>query len=234
MKTRHSPRRRSSSCSSSTSPRRRPAEQHGLSHGPVPIGAQRRHQRLDFVGVQDARQTPHPTQEGCTDLAAVAVAPGGQTPWHRIGHHAGITTDDEIAIEARDRSQTPLDGRGPTSPTRRRRSAPRSRRPSSGAAGRSRTEARPWGSPRRSLRRRPRRRRSGHGHRPAPWAGRALPEANSKNSSTSSWPTRYSWYTVGAKTTLKRRTPHHRTPPCRTSRPKKAPRTLSPGGGSPM
>ena len=87
------------------------AEQHGLGHGPVPIGAQRLHERFDLVGVQDARQTPHPAHERCAAFTSVTVAPSGQTPWHRIGHHAGVTPDDEIAIEARHRSQAPLDGR---------------------------------------------------------------------------------------------------------------------------
>jgi hypothetical protein len=88
------------------------AEQHGLGHGPVPIGAQRRHQRLDLVGVQDARQAPHPAHERCAAFAAVTVAPGGQATWHRIGDHTGVTSDDEISIEARHRGEAPLDGRG--------------------------------------------------------------------------------------------------------------------------
>jgi hypothetical protein len=105
MKTRHSPRRRSSSRSPEHLATPQTAEQHGLGHGPVPIGAQRRHERLDLVGVQDARQSPHPAHQRRTAFAAVSIAPGGQTPRHRIGHHAGVPSDDEVAIEARDTRQ---------------------------------------------------------------------------------------------------------------------------------
>ncbi len=40
------------------------------------------------------------------------VAPGRQASWHRVGDDAGIAPDDQIAIEARHRSEASLDGRG--------------------------------------------------------------------------------------------------------------------------
>ena len=40
------------------------AQQHRLGHGPVPLGAQRRHERLDLVEIQDPRQSPHTTHKG--------------------------------------------------------------------------------------------------------------------------------------------------------------------------
>ena len=75
-----------------------------------------RHERLDLVWVfkmRGRRLEPDPADQRSANLAAgLTVAPGGQTPWHRIGHDTGVTSDDEIAIEARHRGQTPLDGRG--------------------------------------------------------------------------------------------------------------------------
>ena len=52
------------------------AQQHRLGHGPVPLGAQRRHERLDLAEIQDPRQAPHTTHKRCATFTSVPVAPG--------------------------------------------------------------------------------------------------------------------------------------------------------------
>jgi hypothetical protein len=51
--------------------------------------------------------SPH---QGCAPLLS-AVAPGGQTPWHRIHRHRRVGASQQIPIEGRDRRQAPHDGR---------------------------------------------------------------------------------------------------------------------------
>ncbi len=41
-----------------------PSEHHGLGHGPIPLGAQRTHERLDLVGVEDPGKPAHSSHEG--------------------------------------------------------------------------------------------------------------------------------------------------------------------------
>ena len=88
-----------------------PTQQHRLHDRPVPLGAQRRHQRLDLGRLQDPRQSAHPAhQRHHTPPAAMAALARRQPTRHRV-RHADIAADDEIAVEARHRSQASLDRR---------------------------------------------------------------------------------------------------------------------------
>jgi hypothetical protein len=62
-----------------------PSEHHGLGHGPVPLGAQRSHERLDLVGIEDPGQSAHPAHERQAPPAPRAALAGGDAPGHRIG-----------------------------------------------------------------------------------------------------------------------------------------------------
>ena len=142
--TRHSPRRRSSRRRPITSAAAQPAQGHGLHHGPIPVGAQRPHQRGQLLGIQDARQAAHrPHQRLAPQLLAVPRPPGRQTPRDRVRLHPHIAAGDQIPIERRHRRQTPADRRRRQTRPRHQRSAPPSPLPAGDGAARSRTPSHP-------------------------------------------------------------------------------------------
>ena len=61
------------------------AEHHGLGHGPVPLGAQRSHQRVDLVGVEDPGQPAHAAHQRQAPTAPRAALTSGDAPGHRVG-----------------------------------------------------------------------------------------------------------------------------------------------------
>ena len=87
-----------------------PAQRHRLHHGPVPIRAQRPHQRGHLLGIQNARQPAHRAQQRLAPQLPPRT-PGRQTPRDRVRLHPHITADDQIPIQRRDRRQTPADRR---------------------------------------------------------------------------------------------------------------------------
>ena len=105
------------------------AQHHRLHHGPVPLGAQRRHQRGQLVGIQDARQSAHrPHQRLAPQLPSVrdaSAAPAGTG----LVVHPDIAAGDQIAIERRHRGQPTADRRRRQPRACHRRSAPPSPRP---------------------------------------------------------------------------------------------------------
>ena len=111
MNTRHSPRRRSESRRPEHLAAPEPSEHHGLGHGPVPLGAQRAHERLDLVGVEDPGQPAHPAHERQTASAARAALAGGDAPGTGLAVDVDVVAGDQVAIEARDRGQPALDRR---------------------------------------------------------------------------------------------------------------------------
>ena len=88
------------------------AQHHGLGHGTVALGAQRPHQRVDLVGIEDPGQPAHPAHQRQAPTAPRAALTSGDAPGHRVGRHVDVVAGDQVAIEARDRSQTALDRRG--------------------------------------------------------------------------------------------------------------------------
>ena len=89
------------------------AEHHGLGHGPVALGAQRPHQHVDLFGVEDPGQPAHPAYERQAPTAQRRAAlASGDAPGHRVGRDVDVVAGDQVAIEARDRSQSALDRPG--------------------------------------------------------------------------------------------------------------------------
>ena len=87
-----------------------PTQEHRLHDRPVPLRAQRLHQRLHLGRIQDARQSAHPAHQRHHTLpATMAALARWQTARHRVHRH--IAPGDEIPIEARHRSKTSLDRR---------------------------------------------------------------------------------------------------------------------------
>ena len=88
----------------------KPAQQHRLDHGPVAPRAQRGHQRIDLVRVNHARQGARGADEGHASHGPLAGAAHRQAARHRIAGHPGVSPNDQVLIESRDRGQTALDG----------------------------------------------------------------------------------------------------------------------------
>ena len=61
------------------------AEHHGLGHGPVPLGAQRSHERVDLVGVEDPGQPAHAAHQWQAPPAPRAALTCRDAPGHRVG-----------------------------------------------------------------------------------------------------------------------------------------------------
>ena len=74
-----------------------PAEHHRRDHGPVPVRAQGRGQRIDLSRRQDPRQPASNTHQRDTLTGAGPLPPGRQSPRHRIGRHvaAGLQEREE-------------------------------------------------------------------------------------------------------------------------------------------
>ena len=87
-----------------------PAQHHRLHHGPVPLGAQRRHQRGDLVGFEDPRQPAHRAHQRLTP-SVTSMPTRRQAPGHRVDVDTGIAAGDQIAIERRHRRQPTPDRR---------------------------------------------------------------------------------------------------------------------------
>ena len=86
------------------------AQDHGLDHGPIALGAQRRHERVDLGRLQDLWQRPgRPDQRHAPHHAPLPGPPRRQPPGHRVGGNAGVASGDQIGEEARQRRQPPLD-----------------------------------------------------------------------------------------------------------------------------
>ena len=146
------------------------AEHHGLGHGPVPLGAQRAHERLDLVGVEDPGQPAARHARAADRVQSVIGSGGWRCPRDRVGADVDVVAGDEIAIEGRHRGQPSLDRR------RREPKRPSAMRTTFSAPGLGRrwavTKAMTslgltWvgsSSP-------PRRRHSGRAHRPARCSG---------------------------------------------------------------
>ena len=210
-----------------------PAQQHRLDDGPIAFGAKRRHQRLDLRRLQDARQPANPShQRHHAALAAMSALPSRQASRHGVDRH--VAAGDEIAIEARQRRQPPLD--------RRRRQARAAVGDAHDLLG---TSSGPLlgDDEVEDISRRHLPRLLGHDgeerlqvmrirpHRGGPGpAMRERQELVDLLVADTPRPT-----TVGTRHALKRRKPHHQTPPGSDQhQPEEAPPTVSPEGGSPV
>ena len=76
------------------------AEHHGLGHRAVALGAQRPHERVDLVGVEDSRQPAHPAHQWQAPTAPRPALTCGDASGHRVGRHLNVIAGDQIAIEA--------------------------------------------------------------------------------------------------------------------------------------
>ena len=111
MNTRHSPKRRSSSRSPSTSQRRSPPSTIAST-----IARSRRVRSAPSSastspGSRITRQAPHAAHQRHTALPAAAAPPRRQPSRHRVHRHPDITPSDQVAVQARHRSEPPLDRR---------------------------------------------------------------------------------------------------------------------------
>ena len=209
------------------------AQHHGLGHGPVPLGAQRSHERVDLVGVEDPGQPAHPAHQRQAPAAARPALTGGDAPRDWVGRHGDVVAGDQVAIEARDRRQSALDRRGRES----RRAIGDAhhvlgtglRTPLRGDEGHHvlgpHLERDP-SSP-------PRRRRSGHGHRPAPCSdGPARRRTPRTRRSAGGRSDRRVHRRDGRDTRTTDSTPPHTS--WSGLHPRRFPRMPIPGGGSPV
>ena len=81
-----------------------------MDHGPVPFAAQLAHKRVDVVGIEDPRQPPHPADQRQPLARTTSCLTSGDAPGDGVGVDADVVSGDQVAIEARDRGQAPLDG----------------------------------------------------------------------------------------------------------------------------
>ena len=79
------------------------AEQHGLGHGPVPVGPEGRHEQFHFGGIENTRQPPHSSNERDTTLVTMTTPPSGHPPGRRVGDHPGVASDHQVAEQTRHR-----------------------------------------------------------------------------------------------------------------------------------
>ena len=191
-----------------------------------------RHERLDFFGVENPWQATHPTKQRCSALAPVTVASGGQALRHRVHRHTGIASEHRVAIEARDGGQAALDRRcrqprlavgDPHQLLRTRSRAPLgahevqyvlARHVGGLLADDPEEDAQVMGI-------------GPHGVGPGPPRG----ELQELVDQLVAHPVLAS--AIGTHRTLKRRTPHHRTPPCRTHVRRRLPGRLVQGADHP-
>jgi len=81
------------------------AQQHGLDHGPVPVGAQCRQQRVHLIGRQDPRQRPRAADECRTFVARPS---GGEAAGNGVALY--LSAQHQITEQPRQRRQAALDG----------------------------------------------------------------------------------------------------------------------------
>ncbi len=81
------------------------AQHHGLGHGPVALGAQRSHQRIDLIGVEDPGQPAHAAHQRQATTASRSALTCGDAAGHWVRTHRHVVSGDQIAVETRDRSQ---------------------------------------------------------------------------------------------------------------------------------
>jgi hypothetical protein len=89
-----------------------PPQQHRFDHRPIPVGAQRRDQRVDLVGVDHTGQGAWRSDQRHPAHGTLAGAAHRQTAGYRIAGHAGVAADDQVLVEPGDRRQPSFDRAG--------------------------------------------------------------------------------------------------------------------------